>query len=251
MVTISEVFGKKLVGFIALALFVLSGVAAFALTTGAREIAHFEREALRCAREVFRVPGQFTGNDYVVELNNQTIRETQIKSAKIAFSGLEQRDLKKFSTNDFDFSTLKEAGGIEVEAFIEAGAVQNLISREMNRISAGRRIFDSVVLDFGNDRVMVSGKIDLQKVPGNPFMFLPQQMSPFAATVSVKASGSQISLEILDGQMNEQPLTPELNKMLLDWLNPIWDFNALPYQASLDSLQFSPVGVEFSGSLFR
>jgi len=250
MSIIFDVFGKKLRRFTALAVFVLLGTGISALTTGERAIAQFEREVLRCAREVFRQPGQYVGNDYVVELNSQIIRETTIKNAKIAFIGLEQNDLKKFNANDFDFSALKKAGRIEVEAFIEASAVKNLIRREINRISAGRLVFDSIILEFGAGKVRVSGKINLKKVPGNPFQFLPQQMSPFFANVSVKSQGSHLVLEIYDGEMNNQALTPELKKMLLDWLNPLWDFSALPYPASLDFLQFRTTGVEFRGSIF-
>ena len=51
--------------------------------------------------------------------------------------------------------------------------------------------------------------------------------------------------------MNNQPFTPELSQIFLDWLNPLWDFAALPYQAALDQLHITPAGVEFSGRLFE
>ena len=241
---------KTLSRFVVLSMLVITGAVAAALTTGAREIAHFEREALRCAREVFKQPGQYAGNDYVVELSNQTIREAMIKRATISFAGLEPRALAKYQAGDFDFAALRQAGAIEVDAFIEAGSVQNLIRREINRMSAGRRIFDGIELGFAADQVQVSGNIDMKKVPGNPFGFMPQQMSPFAVTVSVRGDGSQLMLEIIAGEMNGQPFTPELNKMFLDWLNPLWDSSAMPYQAALDSLHFSPAGIEFRGRLF-
>ncbi|EKD83216.1 MAG: hypothetical protein ACD_39C00814G0003 [uncultured bacterium] len=247
---ISKISGKNLSRLTAAAFFVLLSISAGALTTGEREIAQFEREALRCAREVFKQSGQNSGNFYSVELNNQMIRETLVKRATITFSGLDQRDLERFSAGDFDFSLLQQIGGIEVDAFIEAGAVKDLIRREINRMAAGRRIFDGITLVFANDKVSVSGKIDMQKVPGNPLAFMPQEMSPFTVTVSVRADGSQLLLEIIEGEMNGQPFTPELNKMFLEWLNPLWDFSALPYQASLDFLQFSPAGIKFRGRLF-
>ncbi len=106
---------------------------ALALNTGPRQIAQFEREALRCAREVLRQPGNHAGNAYVVELNNQAIRETMIKRAKIAFLGMTTREIDKFQPGNFDFATLKQSGRIEISAFIDAAAIKELISREVRR----------------------------------------------------------------------------------------------------------------------
>jgi len=242
--------GNKLRRFLAVGLILLLTTAVAALPTGPRQIAQFEREALRCAREVFKQPGQYAGNDYVVELNNQPIRETMIKRAKISFAGLKQGDLEAFKNGDFDFAGLQNAANIEVAAFIEAAAVNELVRREISRISAKRRIFADVAIEFAAGQVRVTGRIDMKKVPGNPFSFLPQEMSPFDVTLSVRTEGSLIMLDIISGQMNAQPFTPELNKVFLDWLNPLWDFAALPYQAALDQLHITPSGVEFSGRLF-
>jgi len=242
--------GNKLRRFLAVGLILLLTTAVAALPTGPRQIAQFEREALRCAREVFKQPGQYAGNDYVVELNNQPIRETMIKRAKISFAGLKQGDLEAFKNGDFDFAGLQNAANIEVAAFIEAVAVNELVRREISRISAKRRIFADVAIEFAAGQVRVTGRIDMKKVPGNPFSFLPQEMSPFDVTLSVRTEGSLIMLDIISGQMNAQPFTPELNKVFLDWLNPLWDFAALPYQAALDQLHITPSGVEFSGRLF-
>lgn len=236
--------------FLVFGLLVLVTTAVTALTTGPRQIAQFERETLRCAREVFKQPGQYVGNDYVVELNNQPIRETMIKSAKISFAGLRQNEIEKFENGDFDFADLQTAANIEVAAFIEAAAINELVRREISRLSAKRRIFADVAIEFAAGQVRVSGKIDMKKVPGNPFSFLPQEMSPFDVTLSVRTEGSRIMLDIISGQMNSQPFTPELNQVFLDWLNPLWDFSALPYQAALDQLHITPSGVEFSGRLF-
>ncbi|HAE37888.1 MAG TPA: hypothetical protein DCG57_04515 [Candidatus Riflebacteria bacterium] len=245
--TVSRKISRR---FIALSLLVLLANGVAALTTGPRQVAQFEREALRCAREVFRHSGQYAGNDYVVELSNQAVRETMIQRAKISFAGLKQGDLEKFRSGDFDFAALKDATNISVSAFIEAAAVNELVNREVRRIAAKRRIFADVAIVFAAGQVRVSGKIDMKKVPGNPFMFMPQSMSPFDVTLSVRSEGSQLMLEIISGEMNSQPFTPELSKIFLDWLNPLWDFAALPYQAALDQLHITPAGVEFSGRLF-
>lgn len=242
--------GKNLRRFLAAGLLLLLTTAVAALPTGPRQIAQFERETLRCAREVFKQPGQYVGNEYVVELNNQPIRETIIRRAKISFAGFRQADLEKFKNGDFDFAGLQNATNIEVAAFIEAAAVNELVRREISRISAKRRIFADVAIEFAAGQVRVTGKIDMKKVPGNPFSFLPQEMSPFDVTLNVRTEGGQIMLDIIAGQMNSQPFTPELNRVFLDWLNPLWDFAALPYQAALDQLHITPSGVEFSGRLF-
>lgn len=242
--------GKNLRRFLAAGLLLLLTTAVAALPTGPRQIAQFERETLRCAREVFKQPGQYVGNEYVVELNNQPIRETIIRRAKISFAGIRQADLEKFKNGDFDFAGLQNATNIEVAAFIEAAAVNELVRREISRISAKRRIFADVAIEFAAGQVRVTGKIDMKKVPGNPFSFLPQEMSPFDVTLNVRTEGGQIMLDIIAGQMNSQPFTPELNRVFLDWLNPLWDFSALPYQAALDQLHITPSGVEFSGRLF-
>lgn len=247
----SGFFSGKTVIVAAAGAFLLVAAGVTALPMGEREIAHFEREALRAAREVFQLPGQLDGSDYVIEMNNQIIHDTRIKRAKVVVSQPGQRELARLVARDFDFSFLKQTEGIEVEALVEVDAIRELITREINRVPSGRRIFNSFNLAFGDNRVEVSGEIDLQKVPGNPFLFLPQQMSPFSVAVTVKTSGGQIIVEILEGQMNNQPLTPELKKMFHDWLNPLWDFNALPYSAGLSFLQINSTGARVRGSLFR
>ncbi|NCB37541.1 MAG: DUF2993 domain-containing protein [Erysipelotrichia bacterium] len=230
--------------------FSLAGAVVMALPMGERQVAHFEKEALSCAKEVFQAHGSFHGENYIVELANHMIRGIQIRQATISFSNLNVAGLRQFTAGDFDFDQLKQNASIEVEASIDANAFQTLISREIARVSAGRRIFNNVQFVFAPGQVSVSGEIDLKKVPGNPFVFMPQQMSPFAATVSVKTEGSQILLEIYDGEMNNQPLTPELQKMLLDWLNPLWDFSALPYDAALSYLEINQGGIKARGRLF-
>lgn len=250
MRAIAMFWNKRFFALVAVGVFLLLSARVYALPMGEREIAHFERETLKCAREVFKKSGNFSGGDFTIELSNEIIHETLIKRATIVFNGFEPRDYAKFSTDGFDFAALKKIDRIEVEAVVEASEIKSLVTRELNRVSAGKRIFADVAFEFGQNRVTVSGKIDLQKVPGNPFGFLPQSLSPFNAEITVKLEGSLIVLEILSGEMNNQPLTPELSKMLLDWLNPLWNFDALPYDASLETLQISPAGVKFSGSLF-
>lgn len=247
----AEFSGKKLYQIAALSGFLLLGVNASALPTGEREIAHFEREALRCVREVFRQPGQFVGSDYQIELNNQPIHDTMIKRATITLNNISQRDLARLAANEFDFAQLQQTGSIEVDGLIEAGAIKTLINREVGRVPSGKQIFADIVVNLGQNRVSVSGKVDLQKIPGNPFTFFPQQMSTFAVEAGIKTESSQLILEIFDGEMNGQPLTPELKRMFHDWLNPLWDFAAMPYNASLNHLQISPAGIRFRGSLFK
>lgn len=222
-----------------------------ALSFGAREVAHFERELLSSAREVLKQPGEFIAAGYCLELRNQTIRNMAIKEATLVFSGLQGGDLLTYANGDFDFADLQKIGPIEVVAAIELVAIQNILNREINRRPAQRRIFDAITLESGQQQVLVRGTIDLKKVPGNPFVFLPQQMSPFTVSLGVRVEGSLILLEIYDGQMNSQPLTPELRKMLLDWLNPLWDFSCLSYGASISQLQITPAVIKISGSLFQ
>lgn len=248
---LDKFLGKKFYQIAALSGFVLFGVTASPLPTGEREIAHFEREALRCVREVFKQPGQFVGNDYLIELINQPIHDTMIKRATITLNNISQRDLARLAANEFDFTQLQQSASIEVEALIEAGAIKTLINREVSRVSSSKQIFADVAVSFGQNRVSVRGKVDLQKIPGNPFTLFPQQMSTFAVEAGIKAEGGQLILEIFSGEMNNQPLTPELIKMFHDWLNPLWDFAALPYNAALNHLQISPAGIRLRGSLFK
>lgn len=60
-----------------------------------------------------------------------------IKHAKIVFFGMTTRDLDEFNTGNFDFAALKRSGGIEITASITAGAIKELIRREVSCAKTG------------------------------------------------------------------------------------------------------------------
>jgi len=240
---------KRISWSLAFSILVASGLVA--LPMGERQIAGFEKEVVRIMRELATLSGTQIGDEYVLSLRGQTIRETLVKEAEIRFTGVSKRALAAFREGEGSFDSLRQVGIITVTGFLEGSSIQALIDREISRLKPDRRLFDGIRVTFGEGRANVSGTFDLWKVIPNPFGWLPQPQAPapFTATVAVHLEGGEISIEIIEAVINGQPMADDLKKQILDWLNPVWDFTRLDCRADLRTLRLTPGGIAFSGSL--
>ncbi len=224
--------------------------AASALPMGPREVAHFEREAVRVLRELFSLPHETVGDTVTFRLRNQVVRETNVESAVVEFDGLSTDLMQNLTLGCAGFDEFKAVKGVRVEARFREKDIQALIDRELARQKSAKPVFRKIVVSFGSGSVAVSGEADLTRVPGNPFAFIPQDLSPFSSHVALRMEAEKLMIDILDAQVNGQPMTPELKSQVLSWLNPLWDFSLMPYEAGIDELSFLPGGFSGRGHLF-
>jgi len=236
----------------ALALFIIWNTlhSCFALPMGEKEIAHVERETVKIAKEVFRLSGEETSQGLLIRLNQQNIRHFRVQQASVLLDGIKKDQLQALLNDGFDFDSLRKIPGIRVEATMIKQDIQALINHELSRQKPENLIISQIAVDFLPGKVHVKGLIDLRKIPGNILGFLQTSLSPFDAELTVQMDGSRLTIDILEAQVNGQPMTPELKTTILQWLNPLWDFSQLPYQATIEDLVFSPQGFFLKGWVF-
>lgn len=222
----------------------------WALPMGEKEITHFEREACRIVQELLAVKGEQLGNSFQLKLKGEKIRNFRVQEASIHFEGLSGNDRVAMADNPFDFEKLRSLKSIVVEGRLLKGDIQTFLNQELARQNPEKAIFSNVKVDFGEEKVQIEGHLSLNRIPGNPLAFLPQEPSPFQATIKVKLEGSTLVLDIIEAQVNHQPMTADLRTQVLNWLNPLWDFSRMPYPAALEELNFSSKGIFFKGHLF-
>jgi len=218
---------------------------------GEREISSFEKEVKRIVKELLNMKGEQLGETFSLKIKQQVIREMRVEQASLVFEGLKPAERELLAGEDFEFDKLRSSvRTIKVEGKLSQKDIQNFLSRELAQQKPERLIFHKVDISFTTGKVKAEGLVDLRKIPGNILAFLPQNLSPFSATFVVEKEGSKLMIDILEAQVNQQPMTPELRTQVLNWLNPLWDFSNLPYNADLEELNFAPDGVSFKGYLF-
>ena len=235
---------------LAVALTFLLTAAVFALPMGPRQIADFEREALGVLKFLTCHQMRQEGDRAVVTLRDEVVKGFRVKFGEVEFSGLTPAIIDSLAAGTADFDEVRKIRAIKVRADLGADHLQSFINREVEKARGGRRIFEAVRTHFAQGQVDVSGLVHLDRIPGNPLAFIPQSGSPFSATIKLGVEGSQIAIDVVEAQVNQQPMTPELHAQVLSWLNPIWDFTQMPYAAQLEKLEISPAGISASGWLF-
>lgn len=223
---------------------------AWALPMGERQVADFERESLRTLQELMVFPHEQTGDRVTYHLENQVVREITVEQGVITFDGLVSSLRQDLSAGCATFEDFRKVQAVRVEARFRQEDVQEFLDREIQKQKSTRMVFHQVSAVFETGVVAVTGKIDLSKIPGNPLAFLPQDPSSFSARFTLKTAGTQLTIDILEAQVNNQPMTPELKTQILGWLNPLWDFSKLPYETGIEGISFTPGQIAIRGWLF-
>ncbi|NLI75271.1 MAG: LmeA family phospholipid-binding protein [Candidatus Riflebacteria bacterium] len=229
---------------------VLGGGVGSALPMNPHRIAEFEREALDVLQWLMGQPHQEQGDETVFTVTDGTVKGFRVKSGEVRIAGLSKDLRQALGTHDAGFDDLRKIGALRARADLAAGHLREFIEGEIAKAHGKRRIFEAAGIDFKNGQVEVSGLVNLDRVPGNPLAFLPQSASPFHATVKLAMEGDQLVIDIIEAQVNSQPMTPELRTQILGWLNPLWDFSEMPYPARLETVDITPAGIAASGWLF-
>ena len=81
-------------------------------------------------------------------------------------------------------------------------------------------------------------------------MLSSDEFIPFNAKFSVYLKDSCVFINILEGNVNGQEMTPEVINMFLGWLNPLWDFTKLDFPCGIQEYSISPSGLRIAGYIF-
>ena len=207
--------------FYILTILMLISSKSYALNMSNHVIEHFKRTICQCCEDALKINGEYKNN-------GNDLLDTGVV-----------------------FSKLKQECSIKVAADISQDEFQQIINNEIGRSSTARRVFNQANFIFDSNKITVNGLINLKRVPGNPFaLFSTDEFSPYSATISISISGSIINLSIIDGNINGQEMTPELKKVFLDWLNPLWDFSKLGFHCEIKEYRISPMGLRVVGTVF-
>ncbi len=243
---------RKIVGLLGL-LPLLWGAAApraAALPMGPRQIADFERESLDVLRWLMNQPHQDRGDRVIFTVRDATVKGFRVKEGEAELEGLTPHLRTILAAGQAGFDQVRALSALHARATLSAAHLQEFIDREIAKAHGHRKIFESVATRFRPGLVEVSGRARLDRIPGNVLSFLAQDPSPFTATVRLGIEGDHLVIDILEAQVNGQPMTPELRTQVLGWLNPLWDFSQLPYPARLETLEITAEGISASGWLF-
>lgn len=217
---------------------------------GPRQIADFEREAVRAVRALVGLPGETAGQRLTIKVAGQTISGLRVRDARVEFSGWKKEPFEAFKRGEGTFEDLRQLDAIEVDAFLDGSDLQEFADRELARIKPEKLLIRNLRFTCGKGDALVSGSIDIFKILPGFFSFLPKWSSSFTARVAVRIDGGRILIEPSETTLNGQPMNAEVEKKLLEWLNPVWDNGALPYPAALERVEISPEGISFAGWLF-
>lgn len=247
--------GNQFMRFLPLALaafFLVQTAAVWALPMTEGRVRHFEREAVRAFRQIVSacIPDALSQEQMTFELRDTVISGLQVAWGSLRCTGLAADTREAFAQGRGDFQALRTITGLSGQGKFRQAALQELINRELARQSDAKAFVTEADITLGLNQVFVTGKVFLNKIPGNVLGFLSPDAAPFAAAITVSAQGSGLYLDIITGTVNGQPITPELRQQVLSWLNPLWDNAGLPYPAGLASIEITPEEVSVAGWLF-
>lgn len=243
---------KKIIKILLSALLILiPQIQAFALPMNSHMINHFKKIICDCAQDALEMQGEFKNNSYYVNLNEGTIKNYQFNNAIVKFQDLTEKGRNKLIDSGCCFEDIQNSCSIKLAGDFSIEEIQNIINDEIKRPATAKRIFNQAELAFDDDIVNVSGTINMKKVPGNPLAMLSNdEFVPFSAKFAINVEGTLINLNIIDGNINGQDMTPEVIQMFHNWLNPLFDFSKLDFPCNVQEYKISNKGIRVTGTLF-
>ncbi len=242
-------FTKPLLVFLALSLFCT--LPSSALEMSPRRLKHTRKIIRKVLSQLLHLVNKEKLNPLDVTLDGKTFENFEIAKCNVSIHNLNERTIKKSIQNQLSFFNYKESFWLEASGFITQTEIQKLIDREITRLRPEYRIFSDVKIQIDKNSSNIQGKVKLDKIPGNFMAFLSPAPAPFNVNVKVQASSESLTIEILDGQLNGQPITDSLRQQLHGWLNPLWDFAGADFSSSIDALTFEKGEIHFAGTLFK
>jgi hypothetical protein len=236
-----------------LALFLLSmsNISSYSLTMSSRVVNHFKKVFCHCVDDAIKIKGEFKNNGYYVNLKDGSIKGHNFSNVIVKFEDLDETSRNELLKSNIDFANLQNKCKIKIAGDVTASEFQGIVNQEIGRSPTARRIFNSATFTLDNGAVIVNGTVNLKRVPGNPFaMISTDSFSPFTAKLSANITGSVITVNIIEGSINGEEMSPELKNVFLNWLNPLWDFSQLGFPCGINEFNITPNSVRVTGYVF-
>ena len=223
----------------------------YALEMTDKVVSHFKRVIHDCCRDAINIEGEYKNNGYYVNLKGNYIKDYSFNNIVIKFENLEKKVRDDFVTNGFNIDKLKKDCKVKFAGEITNEEIQSIIDREIARPATIRRIFSEAKVSCENDTVAFEGKINMKRIPGNPFSIMAlDKFVPVSARFKIKVEGTKINIQVLEGNLNGQSFSDDLITMFHNWLNPLWDFNAFAFPIGIDEYQITSHGLIIKGYVF-
>ena len=237
--------------FIGLLLVFISNFSCYALSMSSHVVNHFKKVLCQCAEDALHIKGEFKNDGYYVNLKDGNVKGHYFSNVLVKFENLTEKSRDELLNSNLDFSSLQNSCKIKLAGDVTVSEFQEIINKEIIRSSTAKRIFNSANFSLENDAVVVNGTINLKRVPGNPFAMLSADgFTPFTAKLSANITGSVITMNIIEGSVNGEEMSPELKNVFLNWLNPLWDFSQLGFPCGLKEFKITPSAVRITGYVF-
>ncbi len=231
-------------------LFMVFAGQAWALEMTDRRIAAFQRDVMHALNELMSDAKSVGQDGLSIEVHNRTIRNITVRSLRASFDGVDEKLHGRLARREASFDELSGVRSIDVTIELEAGDIRGFIAEELARQREAHRALEGVHLTFGAGFVRVTGTVDVSEIPGNPLSFINLGPAPFAADATVHMEGDRLMVDISNATLNGVAFVPPLSTQVLDWLNPLMDFSALPHPAGITALEITPGGILLRGFLF-
>ncbi|MBP7634015.1 LmeA family phospholipid-binding protein [Candidatus Ozemobacteraceae bacterium] len=232
------------------ALLLCAVAGAWALEMTDRRIAAFQRDVMHALNELIPDAKSVGQDGLSIEVHNRTIRNITIRSLRASCEGIDEKLHGRLSRREASFDELSGVRSFDVAIELDAGEIRGFIADELARQREAHRALEGVQITFGAGFVRVTGTVDVSKIPGNPLSFINLGPAPFAADATVRMEGDRLMVDISNATLNGVAFVPPLSTQVLDWLNPLMDFSALPYPAGITALEITPGGILLRGFLF-
>ena len=235
----------------ALLLVSISNIPCFALSMSSRVVNHFKKVFCHCVADALNIKGEFKNNSYYVNLKDGNIKGHYFSNVIVKFEDLTEESRNEVLKSNVDFSTLQSKCKIKLAGDVTASEFQGIINQEIGRSATAKRIFNAANFTLDHDAVIVNGSVNLKRVPGNPFaMISNDSFTPFTAKLSANVTDTIITINIIEGNINGEEMSPELKNVFLNWLNPLWDFSQLGFPCGIKEFKITPSAVRITGFVF-
>ena len=223
----------------------------YALSMNSRVVNHFKKVFSHCVNDALKINGEFKNNAYYVNLKDGMIKGFTFNNVIVKFEDLSENSRNELLKTNAEFTNIQSKCKIKIAGDVTASEFQGIINKEIERIPTAKRIFNSANFSLEQDAVVVEGTLNVKRVPGNPFAFISEdKFTPFSAKLSAAITDSVITVKIIEGNINGEPMNDDLKNVFLNWLNPLWDFSQLGFPCGINEFKISPSAVRISGYVF-
>lgn len=219
---------------------VFAANSAWALQMNNKVIQRFKKIISECSYDALSLSGVYKSNGYYVNPKVGKIKGCIFENALIDFEYLNEKDREELLNENCNFELLSKKTKIKLAAKISSSEIQQILDYEISKPATPRRIFNEAKVTLENGSALITGTINMKRIPGNPLSLLAiDEFVPFSVRLSVALEGSCIKLSIIEGEINSQEITDDLKATFYNWLNPLWDFSQLDFNCELRKLSIS------------